>query len=166
MIRLRFVWGYDPLSALIRAGERDGDCPTHVDNIMPEGTMLGAHLDGGVQIRPPGYDAAPTMRDLVVLVPWASDIQQSAWEAFLLAQVGKPYDATAIAGVALNRDWREPDSWMCSELAAAALEQSGWLSRLSTQDNHVSPRDLLMVLSGRLPIITPAPALPDKETAT
>ncbi len=42
--------------------------------------------------------------------------------AFAHAQVGKPYDYTAIAGFLARRDWREDDSWFCSELQAAAFE--------------------------------------------
>jgi len=48
MIRLRFVTGDDWISNAIRVGERDGWC-THVEAVMPDGTLLGAHLDGGVQ---------------------------------------------------------------------------------------------------------------------
>lgn len=154
-MKIRFVWGYDPLSLLIRAGEHDGDCPTHAEAVLVDGTLLGAHFDGGVQIRPKGYDASPVtaspLRDLVVVIDTAP-AQEAAWLTFLQTQVGKPYDSTAIAGIALNRDWREDDSWMCSELMTAALESCGYLPRLSAADNHISPRDLLLVLSGRIAI--------------
>lgn len=168
MIRLRFVWGYDPLSRLIRAGEHDGDCPTHVDCVLSDGNLLGAHMQGGVVINQPRYDATsdgPGMRELYVDLPplgltYYTEPSPQPWEAFLRAQLGKPYDFTAIAGLALDRDWREDDSWFCSEMAAASLEKCGWLPRLSTIDHHVSPRDLLLVISGRIPVTLP------KGTAT
>lgn len=155
MIQIRLVWGYDAVSLLIRAGEHDGDCPTHAEAVMPDESLLGSHFIGGVMIRPKGYDAspvtAPPLRDLVVALDTTPD-QEDAWWAFLRAQVGKPYDVTAIAGLALNRDWRAADSWFCSELMAAGLEACGYVGKLSSTDNHISPRDLLLVLSGRVPV--------------
>jgi hypothetical protein len=71
-----------------------------------------------------------------------------------------PINTTAFSGannsaqvpIAKGRDWRESDSWSCSELIAAALEACGYLPRLAAADNHISPRDLLLVLSGRVTI--------------
>lgn len=177
MIRIRFVTGNDFISNAIRAGERDG-WATHCEAVMPDGTLLGAHLDGGVMARPTGYDKGTRTRELIVIIdptlpitllssskamplPYSGSITlnmnpgaeiEDKFHAFLRAQLGKPYDMTAIAGLALNRDWREPDSWFCSELQAAALEACGYLPRLSAADNHISPRDLLLVLSGRVSI--------------
>lgn len=45
--------------------------------------------------------------------------------AFLEAQVGKPYDWTAIWTWYGSRDWQEPDAWFCFELAAAAAAFAG-----------------------------------------
>ena len=66
-------------------------------------------------------------------------------EAFQWAQTqcGKPYDWTAITGLALNRNWREDDSWFCSELVAAAFEKVG--APLFNPDLcawRVTPRDI------------------------
>lgn len=38
-------------------------------------------------------------------------------------QVGKPYDAWALVGFLLHRDWTEPWEWFCSELVAQAFEE-------------------------------------------
>lgn len=151
MIRIRFVTGNDWLSNAIRFGERDG-WATHAEAVMTDGSLLGAHLDGGVQIRPAGYDKATMMRELIVELPTLAAFVDEKHDSFLRAQLGKPYDVSAIAGIALDRDWREPDSWICSELQAAALEACGYLPRLAAADNHISPRDLLLVLSGRIAI--------------
>jgi hypothetical protein len=165
MIRLRFVTGNSWISAAIRAGERDGWC-THVEAVMPDGTLLGAHLDGGVQARPDGYDKTEMTRELFVELSIILDASQTrlfalqhqapAYENifynFLRDQLGKPYDTEAVLGLGVGRDWRNADSWFCSELIAAALEVCGYLPKLSAADNHVSPRDLLLVLSGLVSI--------------
>lgn len=48
-----------------------------------------------------------------------------AVRAAAASQFGKPYDYTALLGLALRRDWQEEDAWFCSELIAWAFEQSG-----------------------------------------
>jgi hypothetical protein len=168
MIHIRFVTGSDFISNAIRIGERDG-WATHAEVVMPDGTLLGAHIDGGVQARPAGYDKTKMTRELIVELSFgnfvdivgsgrqdAIDRMEDAFYTFLRAQLGKPYDVSAIAGLALDRDWRLADSWFCSELVAAALEQCDYLPKLSAADNHISPRDLLLVLSGRVPIANAA----------
>lgn len=34
---------------------------------------------------------------------------------WLVSQLGKPYDWTALFGIFFRRDWQEDDSWFCSE---------------------------------------------------
>ena len=71
-----------------------------------------------------------------------------AFYAFLKTQIGKPYDHSAILGFALDRDWRQSDSWFCSELVAAALEKAGYFSFcLAAPANKITPADLLLALS-------------------
>ena len=145
---LRFVTGDDFVSRAIRAGEY-GFWASHVEAQMPDGTLLGAHLDGGVEARPAGYDQGEFTRELYVHLP-ATTPQDDAFHAFLRAQIGKPYDLTAIEALALGRDWTTPDSWFCSELQAAALRTCGWFaSDLATQAAKITPRDLLLMLSAR-----------------
>jgi hypothetical protein len=147
-IRIRFVTGNDLISNAIRAGERDG-WVTHVEAVAPGGCLIGAHFDGGVQARPPGYDRSSMSRELFVDLECENP---DAFHSFLNAQIGKPYDLAAVVGYGLARDWRKSDAWFCSELIAAALEECGYLPRLSAPDYHISPRDLLLVLSGRIAI--------------
>lgn len=47
-------------------------------------------------------------------VPAENELAADLW---LQAQVGKPYDWTALAGIFFRRDWSEDDSWFCSELS-------------------------------------------------
>lgn len=151
MITIRFVTGDDIVSNGIRAFEY-GFWATHAEALMPDGTLLGAHAEGGVQARLHDYDHGQFTREEYVSLP-ASPEQTDAFHAFLRSQIGKPYDFEAIAGIVAERDWQAPDSWFCSELQAAALSKCGWFAtELATEFNHVTPRDLLLILSGRISV--------------
>jgi uncharacterized protein YycO len=150
-VKLRFVLGSDLASsaiALFSAGYF-----SHVDAIVPTASglaLLGSRNDevggkpAGVQIRPFGY--APVKRSLVLSVTATAE-QETAWLKFLTAQIGKPYDKPAIWAFAFGRDWREPDSWFCSELQAAALESCGIVKSLVFPPNKVTPAELAQIVS-------------------
>lgn len=151
MIQLRFVTSDDPISYGIRAAEY-GFWASHTEALMPDGTLLGAHADGGVQARPVGYDKG-YRQELIVQIP-ATPAMTDKFHAFLRDQIGKPYDFKAIAAFITERDWQEPNAWFCSELQAAALVDCGWFAyRLATEFNHITPRDLLLIVSGRVNIV-------------
>jgi hypothetical protein len=128
------------------------DWPSHVDIVMPGGCLLGARSDvwtvkgatfpAGVQVRPEGY--APFVKIARFTIPTTDD-QAAAFYAFAQAQVGKQYDKWAVAGLAAGRDWRSPDKWFCSELAAAAFEQAKIIPMLSSGIEFISPRDFLII---------------------
>lgn len=150
MITLRFVTTKgDPVSDGIRRFEY-GFWATHVEALMPDGALLGAHAQGGVEARSHDYDKLEFTQELYVSLP-ATPAQTDAFHSFLRAQVGKPYDFLAIAGIALQRDWQKENSWFCSELVASALCHCGvFPSHLATEFNHVTPRDVLLIVSGRM----------------
>jgi hypothetical protein len=151
MLNIRFVTCHDPISAAIRAFEY-GYWASHVEALMPDGTLLGAHYDGGVLARPHGYDAGTVEKEMYVQIP-ATPAQTDTFYNFLRAQVGKPYDTAAIAGIVAQRNWRDANSWMCSELQAAALCECGFFPvHLATEFNHITPRDLLLIVSGRMEV--------------
>jgi uncharacterized protein YycO len=150
VIKLRFVTCNDAVSAGIRCGEY-GFWASHAEAVMADGSLIGAHYDGGVQRRPKGYDAATLQRELIVPIPTNSDVEDKFID-FLGAQIGKPYDIDAIAALVVGRDWRKPDAWFCSELQAAALEACGWLPMLAADVSKITPRDLLLIASGRVTI--------------
>src|SRR5689334_9108316 len=113
-IALQFSVCGDAGSWLIR--QYDHGPWSHVDAILPDGTLLGSRDDelggkpSGVQVRPAGYQRfLATER---VSIP-CSDEAETAFYEFLNSQIGKPYDETAIAGFVFQRDWRAPDSWFC-----------------------------------------------------
>lgn len=149
MIGLQFVATPAFSSNLIKVFER-GWC-SHVDAILPDGSLLGARSDAvggkppGVQIRPANYEKWSTVQQL-----WfTTDVNEDHnWLAFLTSQIGKPYDKLAILAFAMNRDWRAHDHWFCSELQAAALEACRFFPNpLSDVVNRVTPRDLLLLTS-------------------
>lgn len=64
---------------------------------------------------------------------------------FLLEQLGKRYDWGAVIGMPFRSSWQHPDKWFCSELAAAAVEASGF--RQYRPDAHrITPRDMWVSL--------------------
>jgi hypothetical protein len=98
------------------------------------------------------YDKGQFIRELFVDIDAAPDVCDR-FQDFLRSQLGKPYDKTAILAFVAARDWQEKDSWFCSELQAAALVACGWFaSPLATEFNHITPRDLLLIVSGRVAI--------------
>ena len=124
--------------------------PSHVDTVLADGQLLGALPDRygdippGVQIRPPDYAKWTQVQRISVAV---SDAHQEAYFHFLGLQLGKPYDMKAVVAFALDRNWREPDAWFCSELTAAASEAS-WLAHpLANVANTITPRDWLLITS-------------------
>ena len=122
---------------------------SHVDALLPDGHLLGSRHDWtcsspgvvrdippGVRIRPPSY--LNFSRRIVMTVP-ATDAQTKAFYDFLNTQIGKPYDSLAIVGFMIGRDWREDDSWICSELQTMAGETATILPRLYIAANKITP---------------------------
>jgi len=151
VIQLRFVGGDSAISTGIRAAEY-GFWATHTEAVMPDGTLLGAHIDGGVMARPMGYDKGQYLKDMIVQIP-ATPAMTDVFHSYLRSQLGKPYDMEAILAFVARRDWQDPQAWFCSELQAAALVACRWfMSPLATEFNHITPRDLLLIVSGRVNI--------------
>lgn len=63
-------------------------------------------------------------RRLVDVVPIGVPDPDAAY-TWACAQEGKPYDWTAIFGMAILRDWQDEDSWYCFELQIAAALKGG-----------------------------------------
>lgn len=148
MIKVQFVREHGFLSNLI-AWFSAGTF-SHVDTVLPNGALLGARNDciggkpPGVQIRPPYYmNAATKVRMWLNTTPE----QEAVYYDFLNAQLGKPYDKIAIIGFAVDRDWRDPSDWFCSELVAAALEYCKVCPRLYTPANKITPVGLASIMS-------------------
>jgi uncharacterized protein YycO len=67
-------------------------------------------------------------------------------------QIGKPYDLTALLGLALHRDWQKTDRWFCSELVAWSLTQGG--GHLFRQEAlpRITPQHLWMLTPEAAPV--------------
>lgn len=123
---------------------------SHVDAILEDGRLLGARSDkvggrpAGVQIRPPNY--AKFSRRMV-MTNSVTNLQADVFYRFLFAQVGKPYDYEAIWAFAFARNWRETDSWICSELQAAAAEAASIVPKLYMAANKITPVTAAMIFS-------------------
>jgi hypothetical protein len=150
VIRLQFSYQAD-LGAELITWFGHGAGYSHVDTLLDNGCLLGARSDvcegvpAGVQIRPPDY--AAFTRKFILEIP-TGDNNYANFAAFEFAQLGKPYDMRAIVGFAVGRDWREPDSWFCSEEKTCALETGKVFPYLlATPANKVDPDDLLLALS-------------------
>ena len=130
---------WDPVSAAIRFSTRSW--ASHVEFLLDDGRTFGAKKDGVK------YRLASACRHYTrVELYTAPGIE----DAFLWAtsQSGKPYDFSAIFGIALDRDWRQTDSWFCSELVAAAFEQVSMpILNPGTVVWRVTPRDILLSLA-------------------
>jgi len=114
---------------------------SHVDFVLPNGDLLGAHPLKGVSRRAPG----PVARRLLLTADAPARVLDIAE-----GELGKPYDYTAVfSQIIFGRDWQRPDSWFCSELVAYCFEQGGApLFPPDVRFSRITPRDLL--LSARL----------------
>lgn len=158
-VTLRFVTAGDPISRVIRGGEM-GFWASHTEALMPDGALLGAHADGGVQARAGNYDTTWT-EQLFVNVPCTDD-QQAAFEQFLTAQIGKPYDMEAIGEMAVGALTGQQQSWpltassyICSALQTSALITAGILTQAPATPRLTTPRDLLMMVAVLAKLGTP-----------
>lgn len=119
---------------------------SHVDVVLEDGSCLGASDPGGVAIRPQEYQEFGIRRQAVI----RSD-KGPAILAGVKSQLGKPFDDGALYDFLsdrIDRNWRDPDKWFCSELMAWACESAGlWPFKLLIPKNRVSPADLLLLLN-------------------
>lgn len=69
-----------------------------------------------------------------------------------MAQINKPYDYTAIAGILANkRNWQEDDMWFCTELCAFVVQSGGALYFPPADIPLITPQRLLVALSKPCP---------------
>jgi len=130
----------NPISAAIRFSTRNWS--SHAEFVDTEAkTTLGARSDGGVQLRPCARDRYSRIEQFV------TSVGMDAAYKWALTQVGKPYDYSAIIGMAIDRDWRDESKYFCSELIALAFEKVGYpllSTRPSVGAYRITPRDLLL----------------------
>ena len=105
--------------------------------MLPDGGLLGASdspntpvLEGnprGVAVRPPDYEEFGLWCQAII-----ETLAADAVIAAARSQLGKPFDGGALDAflsafdVGAVDNWRDPDSWFCSELAAWSLEKGNY----------------------------------------
>lgn len=112
---------------------------SHVDLVTPGGKFLGARLNGGVQLRNPGY--TKFSNKLQLYVSCSKEVADRIWY-YAHKQIGKPYDLTAIMGFAVRRDWANEEAWFCSEFVAFCFQAAGIPLLRALHLNRITPRDL------------------------
>jgi len=144
-IQLQFVKGSGVGSRLIAWWAMGYAGFSHVDAVLPDGSLLGARSDAiggkppGVQIRPAGYEA--WSRRCVVTI--SSDQQQAArWETFLRSQIDSGYDKADILGLILGIPLASPGHWICSALQFRALQVIGKVPDMAITPQQVPPNML------------------------
>jgi hypothetical protein len=111
----------------------------HVDAVMPEGTLIGAHIGGGIQERPADYQKWGLR--IRVTIP-ATEGQASIFYAYARAMLGTKYDVKDIFGIALS-DARLHDAnkMICSGFATVATLKAA-LGRVAKDWWLISPEEL------------------------
>ena len=145
----QFVGGKGLASRLI---EIKGAGPySHVDIVCPDARLLGARdneVGGqpqGVWIRPQGYEEWDALARIHIDV--SQEQYNQAWD-FWNAQIGKPYDETAILGFVIGRNWQETDSWFCSELWMQGLIHANvFVHPLAVAANKIDPSTAFAISS-------------------
>jgi len=164
MIRIRFVTSTAFSSRLIRlqAGVSMPFTPSHTEALSQDGkSYIGAHLDGGIMRRPVGYDA-DTLMDLpdnggkserIVSIPCTPE-QETVFYTYVEKHVGEPYDWQGILGfVATEIHLHDVGTIFCSAFMTGALREAKifpW--PLTVPFHHISPRDLMLMLSSHVEI--------------
>lgn len=113
--------------------------------ILEDDSMVidSTFLHGGVRRRPLAELLAQASRHqmLDLNVP-----NEAAALDFARAQIGRPYDWTAVLGILFRAPgWALPDRWFCSELAEAVV-LAGGLKRFREDAARITPEHVWMVV--------------------
>lgn len=110
---------------------------SHTGIMTDDGRVYEARFPAGVTCTAPTAldHKSGTRVDMFSVTP---EIDEQAVQKFLEAQVGKKYDLHGLYGFAAAKDWQDPDTWFCSELAMAAVAAGG-LQLLQAPFHKVSP---------------------------
>jgi len=133
MVTLQFSCSRSIAASAIRFGTWSW-C-SHVDLVLPDGSLLGA-IPGGVQIH--------RLEEPARVERFRVAADEGAVVAAMQSQLGRPYDWDGILGWTFRRDWQEEDSWFCSELVAWAFQQAGNPLLRAECVHRITPRDLLL----------------------
>jgi len=120
---------------------------SHVEAVMPDGSIIAALIGEGVVRKPGDYDTTSTSQIFVDVA--MSSHALDLWTKYLESRLGRPYDMDAIVGIALHLNWHQRLGFICSMLLTLSLRKSCTFPvPLSEPAHEVTPRDLLLILSG------------------
>lgn len=134
--------------------------PSHAEAVMPNGNFFGAHLTGGVKERPAGYDEATIAiepatgkkREFFLTLP-ATSAEDQIFYDYLRKHEGEAYDWRAILGFIVPEHEHTVNHVICSALITLALRACNWFETpLAAPAHLIDPRDLLLVISGRIAV--------------
>lgn len=156
-ITIRFVTDDDMLSRMIRtqAGISMPFTPSHVEALSRDGNAyVGQHIKGGMLARPIGYDAdEPGRKEKLVEIPVA-DVMADAFHSYCESKIGMHYDwKSIISFITPDLNLHEFNHLICSAIMTAALRSCGYFPMpLTVPFHHISPRDLMLMLSSHVQI--------------
>ena len=136
---------WNPVSAAIRYTTRSWASHAEFVNTITSQTF-GARSIGGVKHRFSSRDHYSRVEQFTFNGDNSGEVVEAAY-AWALTQNGKPYDFSAISGIAFDRNWHADEKWFCSELVAVAFEKAGYpilSTRPSDEVFRITPRDLLL----------------------
>jgi hypothetical protein len=124
---------------------------SHIDVLTTAGMLRGARSDWHAGV-PPGYQDRPWgYEDWIKQTLYTIDVAPAQWDEywkFSDAQLGKPYDKRGLVRTfVFGREWRDEDSWWCSEEVAANLEAAGVVS-IPPEVKAVEPGDCAFLFAG------------------
>ena len=134
-MKLLFCTSYKPGALLIRIAtmSRFSHVAIEVNNKLYE-----SRLATGVY--------SPSSIDNVTDIIELDNLDDEAIQAFLEAQLGKPYDSKAICSFIFNRTWQDLNKWFCSELGAMAIKVGGYKG-IPNNLSKISPEDLYKIIT-------------------
>jgi hypothetical protein len=145
-LQIRFIRGTGWDSKVI---EWDTRCWTSHVELVSIFMTFGAQLKGGVKWRSVLDPCYKNVDWIEVFEIQITDLQHERLQKIMEETDGLPYDWRAIVSFGLGqRDWREPDSWFCSEFVCMVLEQLCILLDLGVDLPvwRITPRDAYMLL--------------------
>lgn len=143
MIKFRFITDPGFSSWLIRWWS-DSEY-SHVDLALPDGTFLGARLDGGVQIRPNDY-ILPT-KELWLGLELGTDLESKIYD-YAKSKIGTPYDWRNILSFGFDQDYHSGEhGYICSVFAYDILKAFNVQPIRLAYSSQCTPGDLTLSLN-------------------
>lgn len=121
---------------------------SHALVVMGDGSVIDSTFQKGGVRRRSAEEALRHASEMLVLDIKLPD--EAAAEAWLVSQLGKPYDWRACWGFLVgSRDWTDDYAWFCFELVAAALAAGGLDA--DADASRVTGNDLLAIATRKEP---------------